>query len=79
MLHTVLHNTLHFDRYSQLGTTTPRDYGSLFAQVARGSLVSPQASREMLTIFRAQHYNNHADGRFPALLPGLRGDRRPRN
>ena len=63
--HTVLHNTLHFDRYSRLGTTTPRDYGSLFAQVARGSLVSPQASREMLTIFRAQHYNTMLTADFP--------------
>ena len=63
--HTVLHNTLHFDRYSQLGTTTPRDYGSLFAQVARGGLVSPQASREMLTIFRAQHYNTMLTADFP--------------
>ena len=31
--HTVLHNPLHFDRYNDLGTTTPRDYASLFAQV----------------------------------------------
>ena len=30
--HTVLHNALHFDRYRQLGTTTPRDYASLLAQ-----------------------------------------------
>ena len=33
--HTVLHNPLHFDLYSDLGTTTPRDYASLFAQVAK--------------------------------------------
>ena len=33
--HTVLHNALHFDRYRQLGTTTPRDYASLLAQMAR--------------------------------------------
>lgn len=33
--HTVLHNPLHFDRYDKLGTTTPRDYAALFAQVAR--------------------------------------------
>ena len=35
--HTVLHNPLHFDRYEKLGTTTPRDYASLFAQVASKS------------------------------------------
>ena len=33
--HTVLHNPLHFDIYDDLGTTTPRDYASLFAQVAK--------------------------------------------
>ena len=42
--HTVLHNPLHFDRYEKLGTTTPRDYASLFAQVAKGTLVSAEAS-----------------------------------
>ncbi len=31
---------LHFDRYDKLGTTTPRDYAALFAQVAKGTLVS---------------------------------------
>ena len=35
--HTVLHNPLHFDIYNDLGTTTPRDYASLFAQVAKGT------------------------------------------
>ncbi len=35
--HTVLHNPLHFDLYSDLGTTTPRDYASLFGQVAKGT------------------------------------------
>ena len=38
--HTVLHNPLHFDRYRQLGTTTPRDYAALFARIAKGELVS---------------------------------------
>ena len=55
--HTVLHNPLHFDRYDRLGTTTPRDYAALFARLARGELVSPGASAEMLSIFRSQHYN----------------------
>ena len=55
--HTVLHNPLHFDLYNDLGTTTPRDYASLFAQVAKGTLVSAEASAEMLAIFRQQHYN----------------------
>ena len=63
--HTVLHNPLHFDIYDDLGTTTPRDYASLFAQVARGTLVSPEASAEMLAIFRQQHYNTMLTRDFP--------------
>ena len=63
--HTVLHNPLHFDRYDKLGTTTPRDYGALFAQVARGTLVSREASAEMLSIFRSQHYNAMLTADFP--------------
>ena len=55
--HTVLHNPLHFDRYRQLGTTTPRDYAALFARIAKGELVSREASAEMLSILRQQHYN----------------------
>ena len=51
--HTVLHNPLHFDRYEKLGTTTPRDYASLFAQVAKGTLVSAEASAEMLASMNA--------------------------
>ena len=46
--HTVLHNPLHFDRYRRLGTTTPRDYAALFASIAKGELVSREASAEML-------------------------------
>ena len=42
--HTVLHNPLHFDRYRRLGTTTPRDYAALFARIAKGELVSREAS-----------------------------------
>ena len=63
--HTVLHNSLHFDRYDRLGTTTPRDYAALFARLARGELVSPGASAEMLSIFRSQHYNAMLTADFP--------------
>ena len=62
---TVLHNPLHFDRYDRLGTTTPRDYAALFARLARGELVSPGASAEMLSIFRSQHYNAMLTAGFP--------------
>ena len=63
--HTVLHNPLHFDRYEKLGTTTPRDYAALFAQVAKGTLVSPEASAAMLGIFRQQHYTTMLTHDFP--------------
>ena len=63
--HTVLHNPLHLDRYEKLGTTTPRDYAALFAQVAKGTLVSPEASAAMLGIFRQQHYNPMLTHDFP--------------
>ena len=63
--HTVLHNPLHFDRYEKLGTTTPRDYAALLAQIAKGTLVSPQASAAMLGILRQQHYNTMLTHDFP--------------
>lgn len=63
--HTRLHNSLHFDRYRTLGTTTPRDYAALFAQIAKGTLVSAEASAEMLKILRQQHYNNMLTHNFP--------------
>lgn len=63
--HTVLHNPLHFDRYDKLGTTTPRDYGALLCQIAKGELVSLAASAEMLSILRQQHYNTMLTGEFP--------------
>lgn len=63
--HTVLHNPLHFDRYRRLGTTTPRDYAALFARIAKGELVSREASAEMLAILRQQHYNTMLAGNLP--------------
>ena len=63
--HTVLHNSLHFDRYHQLGTTTPRDYAALLARIAKGELVSKSASAEMLGILRQQHYNTMLTKDFP--------------
>ena len=62
---TVLHNALHFDRYPQLGTTTPRDYAALLARMARGTLVSPEASADMVAILRQQHYNTMLTRDFP--------------
>ena len=73
--HTVLHNPLHFDRYRRLGTTTPRDYAALFARIAKGELVSREASAEMLFHPAPAALQHHADPRLPAVLPRLRGDR----
>ena len=62
---TTLHNSLHFDRYHTLGTTTPREYAALFARIARGELVSREASAEILHILRQQHYNTMLTRDFP--------------
>lgn len=45
---TVLHNPLHFDRYDDLGTTTPRDYAALFAQVAKAPSSARRPARRCL-------------------------------
>ena len=62
---TVLHNSLHFDRYKTLGTTTPNEYARLLAQMAKGELVSREASAAMLAILRSQHYNTMLTRDFP--------------
>ncbi|MGN0482967.1 MAG: serine hydrolase [Lachnospiraceae bacterium] len=54
---TVLHNKIDFEKYPKLGTSTPRDYGSMFERMAKGTLISRWASEEMLSICRQQHYN----------------------
>ena len=64
---TVLHNSLHFDRYRKLGTTTPRDYASMFIRLAKGELISPEADRKMLEIFKKQHYNSMITKDFPPV------------
>lgn len=55
---TRLHNVLDFAQYHQLGTTTPRDYASLFERIIRGELVSAAASQQMWDILKQQHYNS---------------------
>lgn len=55
---TVLHNVLDFAKYHQLGTTTPRDYASMFARIQNRTLVSPEASEQMWQILSQQHYNS---------------------
>ncbi len=65
---TALHNPIHFDRYEHLGTTTARDYGSMFVRLAKRELISSAASEGMLSIFRKQHYNSTLTRYFPAQL-----------
>ncbi len=55
---TRLHNVLDFAKYRQLGTTTPRDYASMFIRIQKRELISPEASEQMWDILRQQHYNS---------------------
>lgn len=65
---TILYNKLDFEKYSKLGTTTPREYGTLFERLCNEELVSKKASMEMLEIFRKQHYNSMLTKRLPQAL-----------
>lgn len=64
-LDTKLHNKIDFNKYKQLGTSTPRDYGRIFEMICKEELVSPKASRQMLNIFKKQHYNSTITKSFP--------------
>lgn len=64
---TVLYNSLHFERYDKLGTSTPKDYGSIFARLAKGELISPGADRQMVEILKKQHYNSMITKDFPPV------------
>lgn len=55
---TVLHNKINFSEYKQLGTTTPKEYGGIFEMICKEELISAQASKQMLEIFKKQHYNS---------------------
>jgi len=54
---TILHNKIDFDKYKKLGTTTPKDYGNFFEKLYNRRLWSPEISKEMIEIFKKQHYN----------------------
>ncbi len=62
---TVLHNPIHFEQYDKLGTTTPRDYASVYTRLAKGQLISPQADQKMIEILKKQHYNSMITKDFP--------------
>lgn len=54
---TILHNKIDFEKYSKLGTTTPRDYGRLFEMIYKKELWSEESSNAMLEIFTKQRYD----------------------
>ncbi|MCQ4922458.1 class A beta-lactamase-related serine hydrolase [Tissierella carlieri] len=54
---TILHNKIDFEKYSKLGTTTPRDYGRFFELLYKKELWSKEISEEMIDILKKQHYN----------------------
>lgn len=55
---TILHNPIDFEKYDKLGTSTPKDYGHIFELIAQETLISPEASRQMLAICKQQHYQS---------------------
>lgn len=63
---TILHNPIDFAKYDKLGTSTPRDYGSMFERMAQGTLISADASAQMLAICKQQHYNSMLTKSIPA-------------
>ncbi len=64
---TKLHRFLQFDSpgLGRLGTSTPRDYASIFTRLAKHALISPRADQAMIEIFKKQHYNSMITGEFP--------------
>ncbi len=67
-LHTVLHNPIDFEKYSQLGSSTPEDYGRFYELLIEKKLVSEHASKEMLEILKKQHYNRMLIKDLPQYL-----------
>lgn len=65
---TVLHNPIDFVKYDKLGTTTPREYASMFTRLAKRELVSKKASEQMIDIFKRQHYNSMLTKYFPQFM-----------
>lgn len=57
-------NLEEFRRFG-LGVSTPREMTALVARIARGEVVSPEASREMLAILQRQQYKDGIGRRLP--------------
>lgn len=65
---TVLHNSIDFEKYDKLGTSTPKDYASVFIRLLQGKLIGPKEDAQMLEIFKKQHYNSAITKQFPVAL-----------
>ncbi|WP_461205285.1 serine hydrolase [Clostridium sp. DL1XJH146] len=65
---TLLHNKINFEKYDKLGTTTPHDYGRIFEMICNEELISTEASKSMLEIFKKQHYNTAITKDFPPFF-----------
>ncbi|MDR7871704.1 MAG: serine hydrolase [Tissierellaceae bacterium] len=62
---TTLHNKIDFEKYDKLGTTTPRDYGRFFEMLYKEELWSIEISKEIIDMFKNQHYNTMLTNRLP--------------
>ncbi|NLY73526.1 MAG: serine hydrolase [Tissierellia bacterium] len=62
---TKLLNPICWDKYDDLGISTARDYGEFFYKLYKGELVSPEACKKMIEIFKNQHYNSMLIRDFP--------------
>ena len=77
--HTVLHNPLHFDRYRQLGTTTPRDYAALFARMNAcrndGGIVHTPYGEYVIVLMNKDFHDIIEYNEHPAMVYGARVSR----
>lgn len=69
---TKLLNPIDWESYRDLGVTTAKEYGDFFYRLHEGELVSAAASKQMLEIFKKQHYNSMIARNFPQYF--LSGD-----
>lgn len=64
-------------RSEPLGLTTPAEMLRLFAALARGAVVSPEASREMLGILSRQQYRELIPRYLPDAYDAVTGESEP--
>lgn len=62
---TLLHNKIDFNKYDKLGTSTPREYASIFEKVYRHELWSKEMSEKFIEILKMQHYNSMLSKEIP--------------